>query len=113
MHKRSWLNILLGPEVGVLSLGLLGVLLGSSPAEARPFAYVSGFVRARPAYCGDRDGHRYRRCHGCRRHRRDSPHVGMELAGPTGRDRPLLDSRAPSLPICRSSIRRRSSWSLT
>ena len=32
-----------GPLVYVLSLGLLGVILGSTPAEAQPFAYVTNF----------------------------------------------------------------------
>lgn len=40
------LRILLGPTVCVLSLSLLGVLL--APANARPFAYVSGVVASGP-----------------------------------------------------------------
>src|SRR5215831_313246 len=41
MHTHPWLTILRGPVVYVLSLGLLGVMLGSTPAEAQPFAYVT------------------------------------------------------------------------
>lgn len=47
-HKRSWLKVLTGPVVGVLSLARLGVSLGPSPAEAQPFAYVSGGVSGLP-----------------------------------------------------------------
>src|SRR5262245_11504367 len=40
MHKHRWLTMWLGPRVYVFSLGLLAVMLGSTPAEAQPFAYV-------------------------------------------------------------------------
>src|SRR3989442_656597 len=43
MRKRLWpTRTLRGSVLCVLSLSLLGVLMGPSPTEARPFAYVSG-----------------------------------------------------------------------
>src|SRR2546425_6334661 len=42
MRKRLWPRTLLGSVPCALSLSLLGALMGPSPTEARPFAYVSG-----------------------------------------------------------------------
>src|SRR2546426_3907986 len=50
MRKRPWPRTLPGSVLCVLSLGLLGVLLDPNPAEARPFAYVSGAVASGPDF---------------------------------------------------------------